>query len=113
MLLHDSIFAGCIQVFTIEFKSYISGHGLHGTISFVYSDTKKSIKIITNLNTTLQYPEQVWSWFVTEYPVDYTEMENRCNEDYLGKIVLNLANKSAINIYICVFICKYYLKLFK
>lgn len=80
-----NIFTGFIHVTSIVLRSYISGQGLHGTISFIHLEEKDSIKILTNLSTTLQYPDQVWSWFVTEYPVDYVEIENRCNENHLGK----------------------------
>lgn len=47
--------------------------------------------IKTNLNTTLQYPNQVWSWFVTEFPADYTKLpEERCDEARLGKKLVQL-----------------------
>lgn len=72
----------------MELKSYISDHGLHGTITFRKNGTE--IKIITNLSTTIEYPNQVWSWAVVEFPVDYTEIENRCWGNKLGKELVNL-----------------------
>ncbi|KAJ3643412.1 hypothetical protein Zmor_026124 [Zophobas morio] len=75
-------------VASLELKSYISDHGLHGTISFTKVGTQ--IKITTDLNATLEYPNQVWSWSVVEFPVDYTELENRCQSNKLGIKLVNL-----------------------
>ncbi|CAH0556110.1 unnamed protein product [Brassicogethes aeneus] len=73
---------------SIELKSYFSDEGLHGTITF----TKEinSIVITTDLNPTLQYPEQVWSWNVAELPVDYSLVEGRCDPENLGKSTVNM-----------------------
>nr|BBG74654.1 superoxide dismutase 6 [Tribolium castaneum] len=73
---------------SLELKSYVSDHGLHGTITF--RKIGPEIKIITDLNATLEYPNQVWSWAVVEFPVDYTELENRCWESKLGRELVNL-----------------------
>jgi hypothetical protein len=43
---------------------------------------------VTDLNATLEYPNQVWSWAVVEFPVDYSELEGRCAR--LGKSLVNL-----------------------
>lgn len=80
-------FLGIISVTCIELRSYLSEDGLHGTITF--AQIKNEIKITTDLKTTLQYPNQVWSWYVTEFPVDYTELENRCDSSKLGKRIIN------------------------
>ncbi|RZC33023.1 uncharacterized protein BDFB_010701, partial [Asbolus verrucosus] len=77
-----------MKVTSLELKSYISDYGLHGTISFKKIDS--GIKIITDLNTTLEYPNQVWSWSVVEFPVDYSDLENRCDGAKLGKSLVNL-----------------------
>ncbi|CAG9822020.1 unnamed protein product, partial [Phaedon cochleariae] len=73
---------------SLDLRSFISGHGLHGTITF--TETKYSIRITTDLKTTLEYPNQVWSWYVSEFPVDYSELEDRCDADKLGKELINL-----------------------
>ncbi|KAJ8968153.1 hypothetical protein NQ314_002407, partial [Rhamnusium bicolor] len=73
---------------SLELRSYISEQGLHGTITF--TKIQEEIKITTNLQTTLEYPNQVWSWYVTEFPVDYSELENRCDNSKLGKKIINL-----------------------
>lgn len=43
------------------------------------------MKIRFSLETTLQYPEQQWFWSITEFPVDYTLINDRCNRQYIGK----------------------------
>lgn len=72
----------------MELRTYISSHGLHGTISF--TKEKDGITVTTDLNTTLEYPKQVWSWWVTEFPVDYSELDNRCEKYKLGKRIINM-----------------------
>ncbi|XP_056632651.1 uncharacterized protein LOC130442509 [Diorhabda sublineata] len=70
----------------ITLRSYISAKGLHGTITFTkYQD---EIRINTNLEATLEYPTQIWSWYVTEFPVDYSLIEGRCQN--LGKKLLSM-----------------------
>ncbi|XP_057663655.1 uncharacterized protein LOC130898401 [Diorhabda carinulata] len=71
---------------SITLRSYISAKGLHGTITFTkYQD---EIRINTNLEATLEYPTQIWSWYVTEFPVDYSLIEARCQN--LGKKLLSM-----------------------
>ncbi|KAJ8944218.1 hypothetical protein NQ318_014580 [Aromia moschata] len=82
------ILTGLNSVTPIELRSYVSEYGLHGTITF--ADTQDGIKITTDLKTTLEYPSQIWAWYVTEFPVDYTELENRCDSGKIGKTIVNL-----------------------
>ena len=51
-----------------------------------------TIKIESNLETTLQYPDQAWSWGVYQFPVDYTNMNSheRCQD--LGQQLFNFDN---------------------
>nr|XP_023029851.1 uncharacterized protein LOC111517802 [Leptinotarsa decemlineata] len=79
---------GINSVTSLQLVSYISGQGLHGTINF--TKIQDEIKISTDLTTTLEYPNQAWSLYVTEFPVDYTEIENRCESSKLGKELVNL-----------------------
>lgn len=74
----------------MEFRSYLSENGLHGTISFKYNIKENSVKITPVLKTTLEFPNQVWSWKIVEFPVDLTELENRCDSRKLGKVLVNL-----------------------
>lgn len=69
-------------------KSYISQEGLHGTITF--TKVGSSIRISTNLEPTLEHPNQIWSWWVTEFPTDYSQVENRCTSEKLGQKLINL-----------------------
>lgn len=66
--------------------AYISQYGLHGEISFSqYSD--RQVQITSDLETTLQYPDQAWSWGVYQLPVDYTVVDpgERCDLRGLGE----------------------------
>lgn len=82
------MFSGVSQTTSLELKSYVSQEGLHGTITF--TKVKNAIKITTNLNGTLEHLYQTWSWAVTEFPVDYSILENRCDPSKLGKTLINL-----------------------
>ncbi|XP_043268911.1 uncharacterized protein Rsod isoform X2 [Venturia canescens] len=48
------------------------------------------MKIRLGLETTLQYPDQQWLWTVTRFPVDYTNIENRCDDRHLGETIIDL-----------------------
>lgn len=70
--------------------AYISQHGLHGEIHFA-PGAKNFIEIESSLETTLQYPEQVWSWSIHQLPVDYTDSDGdrRCDPSKLGDQLIN------------------------
>lgn len=69
--------------------AYISQHGLHGEITFRQVN-QSHVEIISELETTLQYPDQVWSWSVRKFPVDYsnTDTNERCELSRLGEQIL-------------------------
>ena len=50
-----------------------------------------TVEINAKLETTLQYPDQVWSWGVRQFPVDYTDIdpESRCSGEQLGAQIVN------------------------
>lgn len=73
------------QSTSIVLRSYVSEHGLHGTITFTKNGDE--IFITTNLEATLEFPNSVWSWYITEFPVDYTGVENR----YLKKATISFS----------------------
>ncbi|XP_011497265.1 PREDICTED: uncharacterized protein LOC105361711 [Ceratosolen solmsi marchali] len=73
---------------SIQLVAYISSGGLHGEIRF--EPTNNGIRICLALKPTLQYPDQHWLWFIKEFPVDYTTLENRCDNKYLGKSIIDL-----------------------
>ncbi|XP_064552755.1 uncharacterized protein Rsod [Drosophila montana] len=70
--------------------AYISQHGLHGEITFRQADPQV-VEIQANLEATLQYPDQVWSWAVRRFPVDYTNIEpdERCQLERLGGQIMS------------------------
>lgn len=81
-------FTGLQTTTSLELRSYISQAGLHGTITF--TKLKNAVKITTDLKATLEFPNQIWSWSVREFPVDYTQLESRCDDAKLGKPLVNL-----------------------
>ncbi|XP_008207466.1 uncharacterized protein LOC100124033 [Nasonia vitripennis] len=73
----------------VRLAAYISSGGLHGEIRFEPANNN-NVRIRLALKTTLQYPDQQWHWHLTEFPVDYTLIENRCDSRNLGKSVVDL-----------------------
>ncbi|KAK2588649.1 hypothetical protein KPH14_006415 [Odynerus spinipes] len=73
----------------LRLAAYISAGGLHGEVRFEQK-TENSIKVRFSLQTTLQYPDQQWFWSVTQFPVDYSIIEDRCNRRYLGESIIDL-----------------------
>lgn len=72
----------------LRLVAYISSGGLHGEIRFE-SPGNNAVRVVLALRPTLQYPDQQWSWSLTEFPVDYTVIDNRCDEKHLGKRYTN------------------------
>lgn len=70
---------------------YISQHGLHGEIHFLQHNAT-TVEISADLETTLQFPDQVWAWNIAQFPVDYTDVNptTRCSQDKLGPSVVDL-----------------------
>ncbi|KZC13221.1 hypothetical protein WN55_05919, partial [Dufourea novaeangliae] len=74
---------------SLRFATYISSGGLHGEIRFEKA-TENSVRIRFSLQATLQYPDQQWFWSVTQFPVDYTIVNNRCDERHVGESIIDL-----------------------
>ncbi|XP_052836220.1 LOW QUALITY PROTEIN: uncharacterized protein LOC128252495 [Drosophila gunungcola] len=70
--------------------AYISQRGLHGEITFRQVNAT-TVEIKASLEATLQYPDQVWSWGVRRFPVDYTNIDpgDRCELSRLGSQVVS------------------------
>lgn len=70
--------------------AYISQNGLHGEIHFS-QDADALVQVESSLETTLQHPDQIWSWNVHQLPVDYTEANGnrRCSASNLGKQLIS------------------------
>lgn len=75
---------------TINLVAYISQNGLHGEITFRQYDSK-NVEIKSKLETTLQYPDQIWSWSIHQFPVDYTDIDSkrRCDQSQIGENIIN------------------------
>lgn len=52
------------------------------------------MEIKSKLETTLQYPDQVWSWAIHELPIDYREIDGtrRCHPAIIGKKLIEFDN---------------------
>ncbi|XP_053977399.1 uncharacterized protein LOC128875655 isoform X1 [Hylaeus volcanicus] len=74
---------------SLRLAAYISSGGLHGEIRFEKS-TQTSVRMRFSLQATLQYPDQQWFLSVTKFPIDYTIVDDRCNERYVGESVIDL-----------------------
>lgn len=74
----------------VELVAYISQHGLHGEFHFTQQNDN-SFEIHSKLETTLQYPDQIWSWGIHELPVDYREVKpnRRCHPVSVGKRIID------------------------
>lgn len=70
----------------VQLVAYISQHGLHGEFHFNQRNDN-SFEIQTKVETTLQYPDQIWSWGIHEMPTDYWEVraDRRCHPSNLGR----------------------------
>ncbi|PSN32762.1 hypothetical protein C0J52_15463 [Blattella germanica] len=76
----------------IQLTAYISESGLHGEVIFQQqSGNGSSIIIRTELQATDEQSQ--WTWTVRDLPVFYTDIENRCSDEKLGPVTLNLDEK--------------------
>lgn len=77
----------------VQLIAYLSQHGLHGEISFKpIAGQPGKVRIQSDLQATLQYPDQTWSWALHQLPVDYSDVDatRRCANERLGKQLINL-----------------------
>lgn len=74
----------------VKLAAYISQNGLHGEIHFSQG-ADGLVQVESSLETTLQHPDQIWSWNVHQLPVDYTEANGnrRCSAPNLGKQLIS------------------------
>ncbi|XP_047110560.1 uncharacterized protein LOC124787741 isoform X3 [Schistocerca piceifrons] len=73
----------------LELTAYISQGGLHGHITFrrYHADNRK-IHVHTSLQTVNEVSK--WSWRIHKFPVYYSTLQDRCNDEKLGPVLLNL-----------------------
>ncbi|XP_014235437.1 uncharacterized protein LOC106658129 [Trichogramma pretiosum] len=85
----------CVATVTpLRLTAYISSGGLHGEVRFEPgSSGPDSVHLRVSLKPTFQYPIQLWSWALTEFPVDYRRIgEDRCDERLLGRSLVDLTD---------------------
>lgn len=80
----------CFVVNCVKLAAYLSQNGLHGEIHFS-QNANGLVQIDSSLETTLQHPDQIWSWNIHQLPVDYSEANGnrRCSAPNLGKHLLS------------------------
>lgn len=84
--------AHCSAATGIELVSFFSQSGLHGEVHFMKStNNPKLVKVKAFLETTIQYPEQSWTWGVHQNPVDYSIIDpvERCDLDHVGPQIVS------------------------
>lgn len=83
-----------IGVASVQLRAYVSQHGLHGEFHFVQRDDN-SVEIRSSLETTLQYPDQIWSWGIYKMPVDYREIDGyrRCHLSKIGSKIIDFDSR--------------------
>ena len=74
----------------VNLVAYLSQNGLHGEIHFRQANST-AIEIKSKLETTLQFPEQSWSWGIHQFPVDYTDIDSdgRCDTRKIGNNLIS------------------------
>lgn len=70
--------------------TFFSQSGLHGEIHFKNNDDNL-VNIKAFLETTIQYPEQSWTWGVHQNPIDYSIIDpvKRCDLEHIGVQIIN------------------------
>lgn len=83
----------CFLAYGVQLVAYFSQNGLHGEFNFHELDDN-TIEIRSTLETTLQYPEQVWEWSLHEIPIDYTDInpKRRCHSSRIGAKIVDLTD---------------------
>lgn len=81
-----------VEVSGLELIAIFSQSGLHGEVHFSDAHNYTKVKIKSFFETTIQYPEQSWTWGVFENPIDYSvvDPEERCSKERVGSQLINL-----------------------
>jgi len=67
----------------VQLITRFSQNGIHGSVLFSqHSSIDDIIQISVSLNN-FGNPSQ-WSWYIKEFPVDYTILNDRCTDQHLG-----------------------------
>lgn len=67
-----------LGIFGIELAAHVSESGLHGEVTF-HSDGRARLRLQSVSGEGVS-----WSWAVHAFPVDYTQVENRCSPEKIG-----------------------------
>lgn len=62
----------------LHLTAHLSENGIHGTITFRQAGDNTDITL--DLTT-----EDKWEWTIHHFPIDYTEIAERCTDKKLGK----------------------------
>ncbi|KAJ9574059.1 hypothetical protein L9F63_008585 [Diploptera punctata] len=85
--MFDALCTGVAPCCCIQLTAYISSSGLHGQVSF---EQQPSGGVVVHAALQAVDEHSEWSWVVRELPVVYTTVQDRCNHDKLGSVVVNL-----------------------
>lgn len=71
----------------MELTVHFSDSGIHGKVS-LYQDPNpgaRPVHLTVDLTNSNQFEgNQTWTWFITEFPVDYSMLQDRCSPDHIG-----------------------------
>lgn len=86
------IFCIKVRVNCIDLVAIFSQSGLHGEVHFSDTQNYTKTRIKSFFETTIQYPEQSWTWGVFENPIDYSIVDpvDRCSPERVGKQLVSL-----------------------
>lgn len=73
----------------VQLTAYVSQSGLHGEVVFQQQPGGEGTVVVQTSLEAIDEQSQ-WSWVVRELPVFYSSIEDRCGDDKLGSITLNL-----------------------
>lgn len=82
-----------LTAYGTELVAFFSQNGLHGEFRFM-ERADNTIEIRSTLETTLQFPEQVWEWSLHEMPIDYSDVNarRRCHSTKIGAKIVDLTD---------------------
>ncbi|GLH08747.1 Uncharacterized protein GBIM_13929 [Gryllus bimaculatus] len=83
LLIHHNVCLG------IKLTAYLSENGLHGTVDF-QEQPKDSKNVYIQVSLQVAEDQSVWSWQIREFPLYYTNLENRCTGNNLGSKLVDL-----------------------
>lgn len=87
--LSPALLAGCHG---LELTARFSESGIHGEVRFTADGNGTGVgtlvntylEVVDDLEASAETPD-VWSWSIHEFPVDYSLLGGRCDNDQLGR----------------------------